>query len=250
MVVRKHTKGVFPLEDFQAKHILTPEECAVLKQALFARQTILIAGATHTAKTSIVNSLLHELRESEERIVICEESPELIFTGPDVAFLSTVDADGERPGIDLRALCRDVLRLSPDRVIVGEVRGGECLEMLKIFDTGHPGISTIHAESARTPTHEACARQLDEQIDAFAKFGFYSEIELSADRAAAPTPIGKFVECLQGRSIDGVIGEPRPFFEHGDPIFAPPGRQRPIDFAEQLPQLPFQRQNISEVDHA
>jgi type IV secretion system protein VirB11 len=148
MVLRKHPKRLYPLSDFEAKGILTPAECRLLRDAVHARKTIMIAGAVGTGKTSIVNALLHELRDTQERIVVCEEAPELIVEAQDTAFLRTVEATEGRSGVDLRALCRDVLRLSPDRVVVGETRGGECLEMLKIFDTGHPGMSTIHADSA------------------------------------------------------------------------------------------------------
>lgn len=159
MVCRKHPRQVFPLEDFEAKGILTHRPQATstrqlqphatiretLEAALAARFTILVSGAVGSAKTSLINAMLHALRESQERICILEEDPELHSAAVDSEFVHTCDA----PLITMRDLGKDLLRMSPDRVVIGECRDGAALDMLKAFATGHPGLCTIHAASAQ-----------------------------------------------------------------------------------------------------
>jgi type IV secretion system protein VirB11 len=158
MVCRKHPQQVFPLDDFEAKGILThrvgrsqhrrlePQATtrATLEAALYGHYTIIISGAVGSAKTSLANALLHALRESKERIVICEDDPELRCTAEEVQAVHTSD----EPRIVMRDLGKDLLRMSPDRIVIGEVRDGTALDMLKAFQVGHPGICTIHAASA------------------------------------------------------------------------------------------------------
>jgi type IV secretion system protein VirB11 len=145
MVCRKHPTRVFPLDDFEAKGILTSQQRAVLEQALWQRQTVIIAGAVGSAKTSLTNACLHLLRGSSERITIVEDDPELRCEAADVEYVQTSD----QPLITMRDLGKDLLRMSPDRIVVGEVRDGAALDMLKAFQTGHPGLCTVHAPSAR-----------------------------------------------------------------------------------------------------
>src|SRR5690606_33080648 len=113
--------------------------------AVVERKNILVAGGTSSGKTTLANALLAEMAALGERIIIIEDTRELQCAAPDTVTLRT------RPGIVTMAdLVRSTLRLRPDRIIVGEVRGGEALDMLKAWNTGHPGgIATIHANSAR-----------------------------------------------------------------------------------------------------
>jgi len=145
MVCRKHPTRVFPLDDFEAKGILTPQQRGVLEQALWQRQTVIIAGAVGSAKTSLTNACLHLLRDSAERITIVEDDPELRCEATEVEYVQT----SEHPPITMRDLGKDLLRMSPDRIVVGEVRDGAALDMLKAFQTGHPGLCTVHAPSAQ-----------------------------------------------------------------------------------------------------
>ena len=149
MVLRRHPSQVFPLDDFVAKGILTPRQREILEGAVRDRKTIIVSGAVGSSKTSLTNALLHTLRDSHERIVVLEDTPELMLDAEEVTFQRTCDATMERPAITLRDLCRDVLRLSPDRLVIGEVRGAEALDMLKAFQCGTPGMCTVHSESAR-----------------------------------------------------------------------------------------------------
>jgi len=145
MVCRKHPQQVFPLEDFETKGILTPGQRRLIEDAVQQRRTVLIAGAVGSAKTSLTNALLHTLKDSRERIVILEDDPELRCDAAEVETINT----SEHPLITMRDLGKDVLRMSPDRIVVGEVRDGAALDMLKAFQTGHPGLCTVHASSAQ-----------------------------------------------------------------------------------------------------
>jgi len=148
MTLRKHPATVYPLVDFEAKGILTRQERQVLETALVERKTILISGAVGSSKTSLLNALLHALQETDERIVVVEDDPEIICEALDCEFQRTVRTVGGQALITMRDLCRDLLRHSPDRVVVGEIRGGEALDTARAFQTGHPGLCTIHAASA------------------------------------------------------------------------------------------------------
>jgi type IV secretion system protein VirB11 len=158
MVCRKHPQQVFPLDDFEAKGILTyhPHTAvakrltaqetirATLETALHGRFTIAVSGAVGSAKTSLLNAFLHALRTSRERIVLLEDDPELRCEAEEVEAVHTSD----QQVITMRDLGKDLLRMSPDRIVVGEVRDGAALDMLKAFQTGHPGLCTVHASSA------------------------------------------------------------------------------------------------------
>jgi type IV secretion system protein VirB11 len=158
MVCRKHPQHTFPLDDFEAKGILTPVQQeratrrlearetirATLEAALHERYTIVISGAVGSAKTSLINSLLDALRDSEERIVLVEDDPELRCQAAEVQAVHT----SEEPLVTMRDLGKDLLRMSPDKVVIGEVRDGAALDMLKAFLTGCPGLCTVHAASA------------------------------------------------------------------------------------------------------
>lgn len=159
MVCRKHNLRIYPLDDFEAKGILQrqarhrtalrleaqPSIRQTLELALRERYSIVLSGAVGSSKTSLLNALLHELRDTGERIVILEEDRELMCTAEDSEFIRTADD----PCITMRDLGKDLLRMSPDWVVVGEVRDGIALDMLKAFQTGCPGLCTVHAPSAR-----------------------------------------------------------------------------------------------------
>ena len=142
--IRKPFGQVLRLEDYVADQILTPLHAAVLRKAVADRQTILIAGGTGSGKTTLANALLAEMAEANERIVLIEDTRELQCAAKDTVALRT-----HRGSVTLADLVRSTMRLRPDRIIVGEVRGGEALDMLKAWNTGHPGgIATVHANSA------------------------------------------------------------------------------------------------------
>lgn len=142
--IRKPIGQALRLEDYVADQILSPLHAAVLRKAVADRQTILIAGGTGSGKTTLANALLAEMADANERIVLIEDTRELQCAAKDTVALRT-----HRGSATLADLVRSTMRLRPDRIIVGEVRGGEALDMLKAWNTGHPGgIATVHANSA------------------------------------------------------------------------------------------------------
>ena len=113
--------------------------------AVRERQNILVAGGTSSGKTTLANALLAEVAGSGDRVLVLEDTVELQCPALDHVALHT------KPGVvSMADLVRSTLRLRPDRVVVGEVRGGEALDLVKAWGTGHPGgIATIHAGSAQ-----------------------------------------------------------------------------------------------------
>lgn len=142
--LRKRAVGVIRLEDYVADGILVDPQALFLRQAVRDRLNILIAGGTSTGKTTLANALLAEIATTGDRVIILEDTVELQCAARDHVPLRT------RAGVvSMAELVRSTLRLRPDRVIVGEVRGGEALDLLKAWGTGHPGgIATVHAGSA------------------------------------------------------------------------------------------------------
>ena len=138
------------LEDLITLKTLTPEIGELIKGIVKARLNILISGGTGTGKTTLLNVLSRFIPEAE-RIVTIEDSAELQMKQPHVVRLETRPANIEGKGeITQRDLVRNSLRMRPDRIIVGEVRGGEVLDMFQAMNTGHDGsMSTIHANSPR-----------------------------------------------------------------------------------------------------
>lgn len=142
--VRKAAAAVYTLCDYVTDAVMTPAMAEQLRAAVDGRQNILIAGGTSSGKTTLANALLAEMARSSERIILIEDTRELQCAARDHIALRT------RAGhVTMADLVRSTLRLRPDRIIVGEVRGGEALDMLKAWNTGHPGgIATVHANSA------------------------------------------------------------------------------------------------------
>jgi len=142
--IRKPAIRIHTLGDYVVNRILTALEADTLKQAVIARKNILIAGGTSSGKTTLANALLAEMAQLDERVILIEDTRELQCAAPDCVALRT------KPGVaSLDDLVRSTLRLRPDRIVVGEVRGAEALAMLKAWNTGHPGgIATVHANSA------------------------------------------------------------------------------------------------------
>jgi type IV secretion system protein VirB11 len=141
--IRKPAAQVFTLEDYVSERILTPIQAEILRKAIRERRNLLIAGGTSSGKTTLANALLAEIAGLKERVVLIEDTRELQCAAPDCVALRT------KPGVSLSDLVRSTLRLRPDRIIIGEVRGPEALDLLKAWNTGHPGgIATVHANSA------------------------------------------------------------------------------------------------------
>jgi type IV secretion system protein TrbB len=142
--IRKPATRTYTLADYVADAMMSEPQATLLRQSVSERDNILIAGGTSSGKTTLANALLAEMASANERIIIIEDTRELQCAAPDTVALRT-----KADLISMADLVRSTLRLRPDRIIVGEVRGGEALDMLKAWNTGHPGgIATVHANSA------------------------------------------------------------------------------------------------------
>ena len=129
-----------------ASGVLSADGAKSIRHAIAQRQNILIAGGTGSGKTTLVNAILHEPEFQLQRVVLIEDTRELQCSAPDRVELLTKNTE---PKVTMNDLLRMTLRLRPDRIVIGEVRGGEALAMLKAWNTGHPGgVATIHANNA------------------------------------------------------------------------------------------------------
>jgi pilus assembly protein CpaF len=138
----------FTLDELQERATLTAELTRLLRDVVRARLTFLVTGGTGSGKTTLLSSLLSEVAP-DERIVLVEDSGELRPTHPHVVRLEARHANVEGSGqVDLRELVRQALRMRPDRLVVGEVRGAEVVDLLAALNTGHDGgCGTVHANS-------------------------------------------------------------------------------------------------------
>ena len=142
--IRKPAVAVFTLDHYAAAGIMTAAQAIALRKAVAARKNILVAGGTSTGKTTLTNALLAEIAHTTDRVVLIEDTRELQCRAPNLVALRTKDGVAS-----LSDLVRSSLRLRPDRIPIGEVRGAEALDLLKAWGAGHPGgVGTIHAGSA------------------------------------------------------------------------------------------------------
>jgi P-type conjugative transfer ATPase TrbB len=186
--IRKPAVAVFTLDDYVARGIMTSEQARNLRDAVAARKNILVAGGTSTGKTTLTNALLAEVAKSSDRVVLIEDTRELQCKTPNLVALRTKDGVAT-----LSDLVRSSLRLRPDRIPVGEVRGAEALDLLKAWGTGHPGgIGTIHAGSAL-----GALRRLEQLIQ---------EAVITVPRALIAETIN-LVAVLAGRGADRRLAE-------------------------------------------
>ncbi len=142
--IRKPAVAVFTLDDYADAGIMSFAQAALLRLAVGERRNILVAGGTSTGKTTLTNALLAEVARWPDRVVLIEDTRELQCAAPNLVAMRTKDGVAS-----LSDLVRSALRLRPDRIPIGEVRGAEALDLLKAWGTGHPGgIGTIHAGTA------------------------------------------------------------------------------------------------------
>jgi pilus assembly protein CpaF len=148
--IRRFAVDPFKMNDLLGFGTLTPALAEVLRGAVRARLNVLVSGGTGAGKTTMLNILSNAIPE-DERIVTIEDSAELQLQQDHVVRLETRPANIEGAGaVTQRDLVRNALRMRPDRIVVGEVRGGEVLDMLQAMNTGHDGsLSTVHANSTR-----------------------------------------------------------------------------------------------------
>ncbi|MBR1162977.1 P-type conjugative transfer ATPase TrbB [Bradyrhizobium elkanii] len=186
--IRKPAVAVFTLDDYAASRIMTSDQAEALRRAVAARRNILVAGGTSTGKTTLTNALLAEVAKTGDRVVLIEDTRELQCKAPNLVALRTRDGV-----VSLSDLVRSSLRLRPDRIPIGEVRGAEALDLLKAWGTGHPGgIGTIHAGTAL-----GALRRLEQLIQ---------EAVITVPRALIAETIN-IIAVLSGRGADRRLAE-------------------------------------------
>ena len=154
--IRKFVMGSKSLRDLVAVDTLTVEAAGFLTACVEEGRNIVVAGATQAGKTTLMNALLNSASASD-RIITCEEVFELQLTSPDWVALQTRQASLEGGGeIPLRRLIKEALRMRPTRLVVGEVRQEECLDLLVAMNSGMPSMCSIHANSARETLKKLC----------------------------------------------------------------------------------------------
>jgi type IV secretion system protein VirB11 len=145
MAIRKHASAIFPLSRYVSEGRITREAADYLREAIRDEKNILVAGGTSSGKTTFVNALILELLAiaPHDRLIVIEDTKELqCATDNKQSFVATET-------VSMRKLLKTAMRYRPDRIIIGEVRGGEALDLLKSWNTGHPGgLATVHANNA------------------------------------------------------------------------------------------------------
>jgi len=143
--IRRRASRLISFNDYVTSQILTEHQASVIRSAITARLNIVISGGTGSGKTTLANAIIAEIVESapEDRLVILEDTAEIQCAAENAVALHTSDT------INMARLLKSTMRLRPDRIIVGEVRDGAALTLLKAWNTGHPGgVTTIHSNTA------------------------------------------------------------------------------------------------------
>lgn len=146
--IRKFLRTHRTLEDLLAVGSLSSEAAGILRQAVAHGSSVIVSGATHAGKTTLLSALI-AAAPADHRIVTVEETFELAVDAPDIVALQGRQPSLEGTGeVTLRRLVKEALRMRPDRLVIGEVRGAEALDLLLALNTGVPGAATVHANSA------------------------------------------------------------------------------------------------------
>jgi pilus assembly protein CpaF len=149
LTIRKFQTRFFTADELVRIGTMTPDVLETVREAIAANQNILISGGTSTGKTTLLNALTSFL-PMEERVVLIEDTAELQVDRPNLVRFEARREQAGLPAVTIRDLLRATLRHRPDRIIVGEVRGGEAFDLLQALNTGHAGsLSTIHANAAQ-----------------------------------------------------------------------------------------------------
>jgi pilus assembly protein CpaF len=148
LTIRKFNSHKFKMKDLIDVGTLTPELAAQLEDYVVQRKNILICGGTSTGKTTLAN-VLTEFIPNHERIVLIEDTAEIQIQKESVLRFEARREQNDLPAVTIRDLLKATLRHRPDRIILGEIRGGEAFDLLQLLNTGHSGtLSTVHANSA------------------------------------------------------------------------------------------------------
>lgn len=145
--IRRRASRLIPLDDYVRSGVMAKWQAEAIIDAVAARLNIVISGGTGSGKTTLANAVVHQItvHAPADRVVILEDTAEIRCAAENAVLLHTTDT------VDMVSLLKSTMRLRPDRIVVGEVRDGAALTLLKAWNTGHPGgVATIHANSARS----------------------------------------------------------------------------------------------------
>lgn len=144
MCIRKHSTKVFPLDSYVQSGILTEATYKLLSGIAKRQESLIIAGSTYSGKTTLVNAFINDMPD-EDRLFIIEQVHELMVNKPNIVM---TECDPEQ-GVTAQHALMSAMRYSPSRIIIGELRGMEAINFLEACNTGHAGLTTLHADSAR-----------------------------------------------------------------------------------------------------
>lgn len=171
--IRRRASRLIPLDEYVRSDVMTEYQASTIRSAISSRLNIIISGGTGSGKTTLANAVIDEIVKSapEDRLVILEDTAEIQCGAQNAVLLHTSDT------VDMARLLKSTMRLRPDRIVVGEVRDGAALTLLKAWNTGHPGgVATIHsntamsalrrleqltAEASQQPMHEVIGEAVD-----------------------------------------------------------------------------------------
>lgn len=152
--IRRRASRLIPLDDYVKARVMTERQADIIRNAVASRLNIVISGGTGSGKTTLANAIIAEISEAapDDRILILEDTAEIQCPAENIVALHTSDT------VDMARLLKSTMRLRPDRIVVGEVRDGAALTLLKAWNTGHPGgVATVHANTA-----ESALRRLEQ----------------------------------------------------------------------------------------
>ena len=190
--IRKRSVQIFTLDDYVASGTLTVRQRDGLRQAIRDRKNILVVGGTGSGKTTLCNALLADEGFACHRVILIEDTTELQCSAKNAVSML---ASRSEPEVTMRELLKTTMRMRPDRIVVGEVRGGECLDLIKAWNTGHPGgLGTLHADGAL-----AGLKRVESLI---------AEVSVNVDREAVGDAIDFVVSIRRtsrGRQVDEIL---------------------------------------------
>ena len=165
LTIRKFHSQHFSVEALVQIETLTPDQLDTLRRGIEARDNILISGGTGTGKTTLLNALT-ALLPADDRLVLIEDTAELQLEAANLVRFEARREQAGVPAVTIRDLLRATLRHRPDRILLGEVRGGEAFDLLQAMNTGHSGtLSTIHANSAEQALSRFASCVLQSGVD-------------------------------------------------------------------------------------
>lgn len=196
--IRRRASRLIPLDDYVGEGILTSVQAAAIREAIAARMNIVICGGTGSGKTTLANAVIAEIVSAapQDRIVILEDTAEIRCAAENAVALHTSDV------VDMARLLKSTMRLRPDRIIVGEVRDGAALTLLKAWNTGHPGgVTTIHSNSTLS-----ALRRLEQLIAEVSQQPMHAVIGEAVDLVVSIERAGKSRRVRDVMQVNGFNG--------------------------------------------